>query len=111
MISLATPFAIDERPITKFPPFIKLNPDEHYIEIFPGVSSLDLNPEADPFSNSSFSSLLKTYDEDIYKKLFSEFIQKIKDPDLIKYLSNNIKNFRDKTLLNRELFFGYILNA
>ena len=111
MISLATPFAIDERPITKFPPFIKLNPDEHYIEIFPGVSSLDLNPEADPFSNSSFSSLLKTYDEDIYKKLFSDFIQKIKDPHLIKYLSNNIKNFRDKTLLNRELFFGYILNA
>ena len=65
MISLGTPFAIDERPITKFPPFIKLNPDEHYIEIFPGVSSIDLNPEAAPFSYSSFSSQLKTYDESI----------------------------------------------
>ncbi|MBF89551.1 MAG: hypothetical protein CMG75_07770 [Candidatus Marinimicrobia bacterium] len=111
MISLGTPFAVDEKPITQFPPFIKLNINEHYIDIFPGVSSFNHDLNADPFSINSYSSLLKTYDNELFKNLFIKFLNKIKNPELIKYLTKNIMSFRDNILLNRELFFDYIISA
>ena len=111
MICLGIPIAIDERPITQFPHFIKLNPNEHYLEIFPGISYLNEDLNLDPFDISSYSALLNTYDIDNYKKLFNDFHNQITNESLINHLHRNVLKFRDNILLNKELFFDYIINC
>ena len=111
MICLGIPIAIDERPITQFPNFIKLKPNEHYLEIFPGISYFPDDKDQDPSHISSYSSLLNTYNIDNYKILFNDFHMKVKNKSLINYLHQNVLKFRDDILLNKELFFDYIINC
>jgi hypothetical protein len=108
---MGVPPAIDQRPITQFPAIIDIEPEKHFIEIFPNSTSFNNNPDAYPFDLSCFRALMSNYRDDYLDECFDKFLSKIKDLDFISYITENVFSLKNNVLLNKELIFNYIINC
>ena len=111
MICMGVLPALDERPITEFPTIFDIQPGKHFIEIFPDLTFINNNKDANPFDLSCYRALLPSYSDNYFDEHFDKFLIKVMDSDFISYIKENVNSFKYNVLLNKELIFDYIIDC